>query len=131
MQGVPTSEGCREPARQILRRIVVAQPRTQVAREEDLGRRRALEAWPVREERIVERHIASAEERGEILRRLLLQARDVGIELAEEVRAHARPGLAAAEPADPRLLEDIVAGKDLVGPFARQNHLQPLLPDET
>lgn len=59
----------------------------------------------MRKERVVEGHVAGAEKGGEILGRLLLQAWQIGVKLAEQMRPDPRAGLPAAETADARFLK--------------------------
>src|SRR5690349_6427656 len=115
---MPATEGLGKPAGQILGRIRVLQGSAQVGGEEDLRRRRALESRAMGEQRVVERRVACTEKLGQIFRRLLLQPRQIGIKLAKQVRTQARSGMAAAKTAHTRLLEDIIAGEDIVGALA-------------
>ena len=80
--------------------------------------------------RIVEPIVTRAEEGGQILRRLLLHPRQIRIKLAEEMAAELRLRISRAKPADPGLLEYVVACEDLVGAFSGQNDLHLVVADE-
>jgi hypothetical protein len=69
--------------------------------------------------------VPTPEESSEVLRRLLLQAGQIGVDAPEKMWPDGGGRLARAEAAYAGFLEKVVAGKNLVGAFARQDNLQP------
>ena len=72
----------------------------------------------MRMQRIVETIDACTKECRQIFRCLLLQTRQIGVELAEKMRSDARLRLAGAKPPDLGLAENVIARENLVSAFS-------------
>ena len=115
---MPADEIAGKAGAEIVERVIAGGRLAECRREEDIGAGGRAEPRQVREERIAEGLIAGGEEGFAVAPRLPLQGREIGIEALQKPRPELRLRLAGAEAAELGLLEDVIAGEDLVGAFA-------------